>query len=234
MRAATGVRGAVEGLSAAVPFRTKHLLLLLLLSPFLPRLTRRRCMADYEVVIAEFPERFWASHAPPGGHCMMYAGPPRMVLHDLSSYFEDRRPLLEFHMAGDDAVRMSTQPLEQTRREVVGILQKIFGRHVADPAVLEPTRLVCTGWGSNPLTRGAFSVRPLGLTGAEQAAIMRPYGAVFFAGDGCHGVHSGYLHAAYLSGLETADAVQRHVAAQRAREAEAGGAVPERAAVCRL
>ncbi len=160
-------------------------------------------MAQYEVVIAEFPYAFWAAHFPPGRTCMLYAGTPRMLLHDLSGYYG--RPILEFHLAGDTAVRVSKQPLEQTKEKLMGILRAMYGEQDTPDAI----RVHCTQWNSNPLTQGAFSVRPLGMTDAEHAALMRPCcnGRLHFAGDGLHPVHSGYMHAAYLSGLATADAV---------------------------
>ena len=66
----------------------------------------------------------------------------------------------------------------------------------------------CTRWGTNPLTLGAFSVRPMGMTEDAHASLRAPCmdGRLHFAGDGLHEVHCGYMHAAYLSGVDAARA----------------------------
>jgi monoamine oxidase len=166
------------------------------------------CMAQYEIVLAEFGARFWAKHLPEGKTCLLYAGSPRMLIHDLGSYY-DGRPILEFHLAGDDAVRVASQTLEETRAELAAVVRGAFG--LGAP---EPTRMYCTRWSSNPLTLGAFSVRPMGMTDEEHANLRRPCmgGRLLFAGDGLHEVHSGYMHAAYLSGVDAARAALRVLA----------------------
>ena len=163
---------------------------------------RTDCVAQYEVVIAEFGSRFWAERTPEGRPCLLYAGAPRMLLHDLGSYYGGR-PILEFHLAGAEAVRLAAQPPERTRAELMAVLRGAFGAGVP-----EPTRMHCTSWGSDPLTLGSFGVRPMGMTDEEHASLRRPCmgGRLLFAGDGLHEVHCGYMHAAYLSGIDAARA----------------------------
>lgn len=155
-----------------------------------------QCMAQYEIVLAEFASRFWAmTH-----DCMLFAGPPHMLVHDLGTYYDDR-PILEFHIVGNDAVRVATQTPKQTQDELMVIMRKAFGEHTP-----EPIRIHCTSWSSNPLTLGAFSVRPHGMSDDDHALLRKPCmgGKLFFAGDGMHEVHTGYMHAAYLSGIDVA------------------------------
>ena len=160
------------------------------------------CMAQYEVVIAEFGSRFW-SNGQKRQH-LLYAGPPealplRMFILDIGAYYNDR-PILEFHLAGADAVLVASR----TEDDLVAILHRAFPE-ISD-ALFQPVRMHCTRWGSNSLTRGAFSVRPMGMTDEEHANMRRPRmdGKLLFAGDGMHEVHCGYMHAAYLSGVEAA------------------------------
>ena len=179
-------------------------------------LTAHRCMAQYEVVLAEFDSRFWAAHLPEGATCLLYAGPPRMLIHDLSSYY-DGRPILEFHLAGDDAVRVAAQTPEQTQAELMAIVRAVLGGGAQQAPPPEPIRLHCTGWSSNPLTLGAFSVRPQGMSDEEHASLRGSCmgGRLLFAGDGLHEVHCGYMHAAYLSGIDAARAALEVLATQQ-------------------
>jgi monoamine oxidase len=104
---------------------------------------------------------------------------------------------------------VASQTLEETRAELAAVVRGAFG--LGAP---EPTRMYCTRWSSNPLTLGAFSVRPMGMTDEEHANLRRPCmgGRLLFAGDGLHEVHSGYMHAAYLSGVDAARAALRVLA----------------------
>ena len=183
-------------------------------SPSLPwekvhTLAKHRCMASYEIVLAEFDSRFWAAHMPDGTTCVLLAGPPYMLIHDLGSYY-DGRPILEFHLAGGDAMRASAQTPEQTQAELMAVMKAAFGGVAQDP-----TRLHCTRWSSDPLTLGAFSVRPQGMSDEEHASLRKACmdGRLLFAGDGMHEVHCGYMHGAYLSGLDAARAALEMLAA---------------------
>ena len=65
------------------------------------------------------------------------------------------------------------------------------------------TKIHVCRWGEDPLFRGAYSFLPVGASSDPFAALQQPVGAaqsLWFAGEACHGRHSGYLQGAYLSG----------------------------------
>lgn len=148
-----------------------------------------RPMAQYEIVVLEYARASW--DIPPGG--ALLAGPTRAIVFDLSKACG--APLLEVHVAGEDAERMASRPLDSH-----SLIQEYLGD------LPPPIAVYCEGWGKDPLFMGSFST-PIGNKDAE--ALRKPCagGKVLFAGEGMHHVHNGYMHAAYLSGIDAANAI---------------------------
>ena len=83
------------------------------------------------------------------------------------------------------------------------MFRNIYGNNVP-----EPSHIVRMSWGSDPLFQGAFSnVRPGGAAMFEE--LQTPEGRMYFAGEGTNVEYNGFMHGAYLSGIDTADAIQQ-------------------------
>ena len=64
---------------------------------------------------------------------------------------------------------------------------------------------VMTHWGSEPWTRGSYSVPGVGLTPSDDAAWARPFGSIVLAGEHTAGEQAGTMNGAAASGARAAD-----------------------------
>ena len=73
---------------------------------------------------------------------------------------------------------------------------------------LQATRYLRTNWGKDPFACGSYSYIPTNADQSDHQRLGEPIReTVFFAGEACHPKYNATVHAAYESGIITADAV---------------------------
>ena len=101
-----------------------------------------------------------------------------------------------FWLVGEEALRVESQPLEDTFREVADLMKVAIG--------VEPASVSVTSVNQNPLFHGGFRLWPPSLSFAEFDTLREPLmNKVFFAGEGYQ--LPLYGRAAAISGNETAN-----------------------------
>ena len=147
------------------------------------------------------------------------AGPWRLLI-DMEQMTGDSafRTTLGSHVAAADGEAL----LEMTDLEIleswIAMTRRIFGDNVPSPIFFDVPR-----WESNSLHGGAYSDWNLGISPAGRQAIKAPKGLggrLSFAGEHTSYQYFGYVHGAYLSGVEGAEAL---VACATGGDCEEGG-----------
>merc|ERR1740117_724753 len=81
--------------------------------------------------------------------------------------------------------------------------------HAAFPGcrIDQPKAVHIVRWGTDRLYKGAYSVLEPGARATVTEELRNPLEGerVWFAGEACHARYSGYLHGAYLSGVQVAN-----------------------------
>ena len=90
---------------------------------------------------------------------------------------------------------------EMRLREVLKFVSKAAGREIA---VEEVETSVFPNFRQNEFFKGAYTIRPPGLSDVELRALNKPLGALFFAGEAHSETRSGYVQGAYFSAEDTA------------------------------
>jgi len=85
--------------------------------------------------------------------------------------------------------------------KAISELKKIF-----DVNIPSPLKTFQTDWSVDPFSLGAYTYpnREMESLVKEYA---KPYGKVFFAGEGTHEKYFSYVHGAYLSGIREAERI---------------------------
>ncbi|CAM8970065.1 unnamed protein product [Rhodiola kirilowii] len=124
-------------------------------------------------------------------------------------------PLLMALVAGEAAHEFETMPPTDAVTRVIKILKGIFepqGINVPDPL-----QTVCTRWGSDSFSLGAYSNVAVGSSGDDYDILAENVGdgRLFFAGEATTRRYPATMHGAFLSGLREA-AKMDHYAKMRA------------------
>uniref|UniRef100_A0ACD5UKN0 Uncharacterized protein n=1 Tax=Avena sativa TaxID=4498 RepID=A0ACD5UKN0_AVESA len=158
-------------------------------------------MAVYTKILLKFPKRFWPEG--PGTEFFLYASGRRgyyPVWQQLEKQYPGSNMLL-VTVTDDESRRIEQQSDNQTMAEVVGVLRKMFpGKEVP-----EATEILVPRWWSNRFFKGTFSNWPIGVSRYEFDLIRAPVGRVYFTGEHTSEKYNGYVHGAYLAGIESAD-----------------------------
>ena len=68
----------------------------------------------------------------------------------------------------------------------------------------EIVNILVPDWASNSLYLGAYSNTPIGVTDQTHENIAAPVGSLYFAGEVVSKLYNGFVHGAYLSGIDVA------------------------------
>ncbi|KAJ1638365.1 flavin-containing amine oxidoreductase-domain containing protein [Pavlovales sp. CCMP2436] len=169
-------------------------------------------MGAYTRVFLAFPHKFW----PETQRHILIAHPRRglygvvtNVGSDLTRYPPSDAHTLCVTVTGDEARRIELLSDDEVSEEVM----QLFGHVWAEQAVPPPLAVHVCRWSTDPLFLGAFSVIPPNALRASQAQKLQvPVGPIYFAGEACHARYSGFLHGAYLSGIEAARSIAASLA----------------------
>ncbi|XP_047073276.1 polyamine oxidase 1-like [Lolium rigidum] len=158
-------------------------------------------MAVYTKIFLKFPKRFWPEG--PGTEFFLYAS-ERRGYYPVWQQFEKQYPgsdVLLVTVTDDESRRIEQQPDNQTMAEAVEVLRKMFpGKDVP-----EATEILVPRWWSNRFFKGSFSNWPIGVNRYEYDLIRAPVGRVYFTGEHTSEKYNGYVHGAYLAGIDSAD-----------------------------
>ncbi|CAL4941463.1 unnamed protein product [Urochloa decumbens] len=158
-------------------------------------------MALYTKIFLEFPKKFWPEG--PGTEFFLYAS-GRRGYYPIWQHFEKQYPgsnVLLVTVTDDESRRIEQQPDNQTKAEAVAVLRKMFpGKDVPDA-----TDILVPRWWSNRFFKGTFSNWPISISRYEYDLIRAPVGRVYFTGEHTSEHYNGYVHGAYLAGIDSAD-----------------------------
>ncbi|CAN6293608.1 unnamed protein product [Urochloa humidicola] len=158
-------------------------------------------MALYTKIFLKFPKKFWPEG--PGTEFFLYAS-ERRGYYPIWQQFEKQYPgsnVLLVTVTDDESRRIEQQSDNQTKAEAVEVLRKMFpGKDVPDA-----TDILVPRWWSNRFFKGTFSNWPIGVSRYEYDLIRAPVGRVYFTGEHTSEHYNGYVHGAYLAGIDSAD-----------------------------
>ncbi|KAM0892723.1 hypothetical protein ACQ4PT_025575 [Festuca glaucescens] len=158
-------------------------------------------MAVYTKFFLKFPKRFWPEG--PGTEYFLYASGRRgyyPVWQQLEMQYPGSNVLL-VTVSDDESRRIEQQSDEQTMEEAMEVLRKMF----PEKDVPEATEILVPRWWSNRFFKGTFSNWPIGVSRYEFDLIRAPVGRVYFTGEHTSEKYNGYVHGAYLAGIDSAD-----------------------------
>ncbi|XP_048573666.1 polyamine oxidase 1-like [Triticum urartu] len=158
-------------------------------------------MAVYTKIFVKFPRKFWPEGK--GREFFLYASSRRGyygVWQELEAQYPGANVLL-VTVTDEESRRTEQQPDNQTKAEIVEVLRSMFpGEDVPDA-----TDILVPRWWSDRFYRGTFSNWPIGVNRYEYNQLRAPVGRVYFTGEHTSEHYNGYVHGAYLSGIDSAD-----------------------------
>lgn len=109
-------------------------------------------------------------------------------------------------------------PFGLNRRDVLRVLHacgvgSVMGSgvtavHAATGAIHQPVGALRTNWSADPFARGSYSYLANGSDRRDRLALERPIGStIYFAGEASYPDYNSTVHAAYESGVRTADMI---------------------------
>lgn len=158
-------------------------------------------MAVYTKIFLKFPRKFWPEGK--GREFFLYASSRRGyygVWQEFEKQYPDANVLL-VTVTDEESRRIEQQSDEQTKAEIMQVLRKMFpGKDVPDA-----TDILVPRWWSDRFYKGTFSNWPVGVNRYEYDQLRAPVGRVYFTGEHTSEHYNGYVHGAYLSGIDSAE-----------------------------
>ncbi|KAH1234701.1 Polyamine oxidase 1 [Glycine max] len=152
----------------------------------------------YTKIFLKFPYQFWPSG--PGNEFFIYA-------HDQRGYYtfwqqmENAYPgsdILVVTLTNGESKRVEAQSDEDTLREAMEVLKDMFGPNIPDA-----TDILVPRWWNNRFQRGSYSNYPVISNLQVVRDVKAPVGRIFFTGEHTSERFSGYVHGAYLAGINS-------------------------------
>ncbi|XP_010243002.1 PREDICTED: polyamine oxidase-like isoform X2 [Nelumbo nucifera] len=156
-------------------------------------------MAVYTKIFIKFPYKFWPTGN--GTEFFLYAHEKRgyyTVWQQLERAYPGSNALL-VTVTDDESRRIEQQPDSDTKKEIMEVLRNMFGKNIP-----EPTDILIPRWWSNRFYKGTFSNWPIGVNRFEYDQIRAPVGRIYFTGEHTSQHYNGYVHGAYLAGIDAA------------------------------
>lgn len=111
--------------------------------------------------------------------------------------------ILQLSLFGEDSRWAERSSDEEVITEVQKTLHSMYPtRHIPQPSGHKISR-----WNSDPLFHGGFSYWPTSFTSSDMDTLRAPVGRLHFAGEHLHPLHYGFVHGAYITGVEAANSV---------------------------
>ncbi|KAF3437936.1 hypothetical protein FNV43_RR20692 [Rhamnella rubrinervis] len=156
----------------------------------------------YTKIFLKFPYKFWPCG--PGKEFFLYAH-ERRGYYTFWQHMENAYPgsnILVVTLTNGESKRVEAQPDSDTLKEAMGVLRDMFGPNIPDA-----TDILVPRWFTNRFQCGSYSNYPLISNGQEFHGIQAPIGRIFFTGEHTSERFSGYVHGAYLAGIDTGKAL---------------------------
>ncbi|KAF8390403.1 hypothetical protein HHK36_024929 [Tetracentron sinense] len=157
-------------------------------------------MGVYTKIFLKFPYKFWPSGN--GTEFFLYAHEKRgyyTIWQQLETEYPGANVLL-VTVTDDESRRIEQQPDSETKAEAMEVLRSMFGKNIP-----EATDILVPKWWSNRFYKGTFSNWPIGVSRYEYDQIRAPVGRVYFTGEHTSEHYNGYVHGAYLAGIDSAN-----------------------------
>uniref|UniRef100_A0A0E0M0H1 Amine oxidase domain-containing protein n=1 Tax=Oryza punctata TaxID=4537 RepID=A0A0E0M0H1_ORYPU len=158
-------------------------------------------MAVYTKIFVKFPKKFWPEGA--GREFFLYASTRRgyyAVWQEFEKQYPDANVLL-VTVTDEESRRIEQQPDNQTKAEIMEVLRSMF----PDEDVPDATDILVPRWWSDRFFQGSFSNWPIGVSRYEYDQLRAPVGRVYFTGEHTSERYNGYVHGAYLAGIDSAE-----------------------------
>ncbi|XP_042498769.1 polyamine oxidase 6-like [Macadamia integrifolia] len=157
-------------------------------------------MSIYTKIFLKFPYKFWPTGN--GTEFFLYAHERRgyyTIWQQLEMEYPGANALL-VTVTDDESRRIEQQPDSATKAEIMKVLRDMFGNHIP-----EATDILVPKWWSNRFFKGTFSNWPIGVSRYEFDQIRAQVGRVYFTGEHTSEHYNGYVHGAYLAGIDSAN-----------------------------
>ncbi|XP_058091671.1 polyamine oxidase 1-like isoform X1 [Magnolia sinica] len=157
-------------------------------------------MAIYTKIFLKFPYKFWPTGN--GTEFFLYAHEKRgyyPIWQQLERAYPGSNALL-VTVTDDESRRIEQQPDSETKAEIMEVLRSMFGKNIPDA-----TDILVPRWWSNRFYKGTYSNWPIGVSRYEYEQIRAPVGRVYFTGEHTSEYYNGYVHGAYLAGIDSAN-----------------------------
>ncbi|XP_026409867.1 polyamine oxidase-like [Papaver somniferum] len=157
-------------------------------------------MSIYTKIFLKFPYKFWPTGN--GTEFFIHAHEKRgyyTMWQQLENEFPGANCLL-VTVTDDESRRIEQQPDSETLAEIMDVLRNMFGQNIPDA-----TDILVPKWWSDRFYKGTFSNWPIGVDQYEYDQIRAPVGRVYFTGEHTSQHYNGYVHGAYLAGIDSAN-----------------------------
>ncbi|KAK9913051.1 hypothetical protein M0R45_036877 [Rubus argutus] len=169
----------------------------------------------YTKIFLKFPRKFWPCG--PGKEFFIYAH-ERRGYYTFWQHMENAYPgsnILVVTLTNGESKRVEAQSDEETVKEAMGVLKDMFG-----PNIPEATDILVPRWWNNRFQRGSYSNYPIISNHQVVHDIKAPVGCIFFTGEHTSKKYSGYVHGAYLTGIDTVNDLLEEMGRQDERSSE--------------
>ncbi|XP_039117607.1 LOW QUALITY PROTEIN: polyamine oxidase 1-like [Dioscorea cayenensis subsp. rotundata] len=157
-------------------------------------------MAVYTKIFVKFPKTFWPTEN--GTEFFLYAS-KRRGYYPIWQQLEKQYPganVLLVTVTDEESRRIEQQSNAATKAEIMNVLRDMFGKNIP-----EATDILVPRWWSDRFYKGTFSNWPIGVNRYEYDQIRAPVDRVYFTGEHTSESYNGYVHGAYLAGIDSAN-----------------------------
>ena len=163
-------------------------------------------MVIYTKIFIKFPSKFWDDE-----EYILYASQRRGYYTMMQNLEADSRlpkgtNILLITVTEEESVRLAYQSNEKTQEEIMEVLRGMYGKNIPEPIDIYYPR-----WGLDRYFFGSWANLPIGISRQDYVNLQAPVKQVFFAGEATHELYNGYVHGGYLTGVEQAKNIAKHV-----------------------
>ncbi|GLJ14416.1 hypothetical protein SUGI_0232960 [Cryptomeria japonica] len=174
--------------------------------PELPRWKRNLffdCdIRTYTKIFLKFPQKFWPTGD--GTEFFLFAHEKRGY-YTFWQHLENAYPgsnILMVTVTDEESKRIEAQSDEITMAEAMSVLKIMFGNNIP-----QAQEILVPRWWNNPFQRGSYTNYPHFVNKKHFQQIKAPVGPIYFTGEHTSEKFNGYVHGAYLSGIDTANMI---------------------------
>jgi polyamine oxidase len=103
-----------------------------------------------------------------------------------------------------ESQRLEQMSTKAVQKEVTRVLKRMFG-----PEATAPVEILVPVWKNNPLFGSSYSNWGLGMSEAHHRNLRKRLGRLWFAGEAMSRKYFGFLHGAWMDGLEVGSSVAK-------------------------